>query len=84
MLKWQFSNTIRFAMGSFFCSYLELMVLLKYYADQGGEASLKALEAVKIRFGGVSSPVMAKSPTVDRPTRPRAAVLPDFFQLASA
>ncbi|KAH7042449.1 hypothetical protein BKA57DRAFT_539090 [Linnemannia elongata] len=58
----------------------QLIVLLKYYADQGGEASLKALEAVKIRFGGVSS-----SPTVDRSTRPRAAaVLPDFFQLASA
>lgn len=59
-------------------------MLLKYYADQGGEASLKALEAVKIRFGGVLSPVMAKSPTVDRSTRLRAAVLPNFFQLASS
>lgn len=61
---------------------VELMALLKYYADQGGESSLKALEAVKVRFGG-ASPVMTRSPTTGRSTRPRAAVLPDFFQLAS-
>ncbi|KAG0287041.1 hypothetical protein BGZ97_007225, partial [Linnemannia gamsii] len=60
----------------------QLMALLKYYADQGGESSLKALEAVKVRFDGASP---TKSPTTVRSsTRPRTAVLPDFFQLASA
>jgi hypothetical protein len=68
--------------GIFF-PWLELMVLLKYYADQGGQSSLKALEAVKVRFGANAavSPVMTKSPVT---SRLRAAVLPDFFQLASA
>ncbi|KAG0217493.1 Integrator complex subunit 1 [Mortierella sp. NVP41] len=63
----------------------QLMALLKYYADQGGESSLKALEVVKARFGGggsmLSSPVPTKLPTQSRRL---PAVLPDFFQLASA
>ncbi|KAF9902714.1 Integrator complex subunit 1 [Linnemannia zychae] len=61
----------------------QLMVLLKYYADQGGQSSLMALEAVRARSGAniTMSPIMTKSPIA---RRPRAAVLPDFFQLASA
>ncbi|KAF9129984.1 Integrator complex subunit 1 [Mortierella sp. 14UC] len=59
----------------------QLMVLLKYYADQGGQSSLKALEAVRVRFGANA----AMSPVMTNITRrPHSAVLPDFFQLASA
>ncbi|KAG0380523.1 Integrator complex subunit 1 [Mortierella sp. AD032] len=56
----------------------QLMVLLKYYSDQGGQSSLRVLEAIQARFGVNAGAVSHIA------RRPNPAVLPNFFQLASA
>ncbi|KAF9935230.1 Integrator complex subunit 1 [Linnemannia zychae] len=45
-----------------------LITLLKFFADQGGPSSLKALEAVKLRFGGSAATTsgIPQPPTLQR------------------
>lgn len=58
---------------------IELLLLLQYYADQGGLTSARALELVKSRFNAeslssaASSALAATAPTV----------LPNFFQMTA-
>ncbi|KAG0195896.1 Integrator complex subunit 1, partial [Mortierella sp. GBA30] len=57
----------------------QLMLLLQYYADHGGQSSLRALELVKTRFNLESTSTSASS-TLPTST---SAVLPNFFQLTA-
>lgn len=55
------------------------MVLLQYYADQGGQSSLKALKALKSRLGDPRSSKLLSS--TNGKDRGQDSILPDFFAM---
>ncbi|ORZ04684.1 hypothetical protein BCR41DRAFT_193695 [Lobosporangium transversale] len=60
-------------------SLKRLLLLIKYYADHGGEFSQRALEFIRSRFALDPSITSISAP---RPLKETNIRLPDFFQLA--
>ncbi|KAI1303911.1 Integrator complex subunit 1 [Mortierella claussenii] len=58
-----------------------LSLLLKYYADNGGQVSQRALDAVNARFNSSSSTIPAALAMMT--TKATCVVLPDFFHMSS-